>query len=194
MTGQRTVRIAIAWLIGALVVAHVLAPAGYWVASDTLADLGAQGVVNAWISRVGFVGFGVLLAWHYSGDLVLVRRPWGQAALLLLYGSTVALTGVFNTAPPPGIPFSEPESLLHAVFSFLAGMCLAGAIVMSASRASSRGERSRHFVALGVILLTAGLFVALPEYQGVSDRVLWFGVLWWVGWAGAERATGRAPA
>lgn len=184
MTAHLTARVAIAWLVAALVVAHLVAPDGYWVASDTLADLGAQGVVNAWISRVGFIGFGALLAWHYSGDLVLVRRPWTQAVLLLLYGSTIALTGVFSTAPPPGIPFSEPESLLHTVFSILAGACLAGAILMCVSRAQSSGERSRHLTALGLIVVTAGLFVALPEYQGVTERSYWLSVLWWVGWVG----------
>jgi len=194
MTQHLPARFAIAWLVAALAAAHALAPGDYWVASDTLSDLGAQGVANAWVSRVGFIGFGVLLAWHYSGDLVLVRRPWAQAVLLLLYGSTVALTGVFSTAPPAGIPFSEPESLLHTVFSLLAGICLAGAILMSALRAPSGGERSRHFAALGVMVVAAGLFVALPEYQGVSERVLWLGVLWWVGWVGAERAAGRAAA
>jgi hypothetical membrane protein len=184
MTAHLTVRVAIAWLVAALAVAHQLAPDDYWVASDTLSDLGAQGVANAWVSRAGFIGFGVLLAWHYSGDLVLVRRPWAQAVLLLMYGSTVALTGVFSTAPPTGTPFSEPESLLHTVFTLLAGICLAGAMLMSVSSARSRGERSRHLAALGVIAVTAGLFVALPEYQGVTERSFWLGVLWWVGRVG----------
>ena len=184
MTAHLTARAAIVWLVALLAAAHLLAPDGYWVASDTLADLGAQGVDNAWVSRAGFIGFGVLLAWHYSGDLVLVRRPWTQAVLLLLYGSTIALTGVFSTAGPPGMPSSEPESLLHTVFSILAGVCLAAAILMSVSRAHDSGERSRHLTALGLMVLTAGLFVALPEYQGVTERFFWLSVLWWVGWVG----------
>jgi hypothetical protein len=184
MSAHFTARIGIAWLVAALTVAHLLAPTDYWLASDTLADLGAQGVEYAWISRAGFIGYGVLLAWHYSGDLVLVRRSWGQAVLLLLYGSTIALTGVFSTAPAPGMSFSEPESLLHTVFSLLAGTCLACAILMSALQAHVPKERSRHYAVLGLTVLSVGLFVALPEYQGVTERVFWLGVLWWVGWVG----------
>jgi hypothetical membrane protein len=176
-----------AWLVATLVAAHALAPEDYWVASHTLSDLGAQDAENAFVSRAGFIGFGVLLAWHYSGDLVLVRRAWAQALLLLLYGSTIALTGVFSTAPLDGFaPSSEPEALLHAIFSILAGTCLSGAILIGARRAQSLAERWRHFAALGCIVLMAALFVAIPEYRGITQRILWVGALWWIGWASTE--------
>src|SRR5574339_192260 len=99
---EPTVRLAIAWLVATLIIAHLVASANYQVASNTLSELGAQRTEFAWIARIGFIGFGVLLAWHYSGDLVLVKRFWGQAVLLLMYGSSIALTGFFSPAPIEG--------------------------------------------------------------------------------------------
>jgi hypothetical membrane protein len=184
MTADVTVRGAIAWLVAALVAAHVLAPESYSFVSNSLSELAAQRYEHAWVTRTGFIGFGVLLAWHYSGDLVHVRRVWSQAALLLAYGSCVALTGVFSTAPfEGGVAFSEPESFLHSIFATMAGACLAGAILVAAWRAPTPKGRWRHVGTLVFVTLASVLFAALPEYQGLTQRALWAGGLWWLGWA-----------
>lgn len=180
---EPTVRLAIAWLAATMLVAHLLAPANYQLASNTLSELGAQQAEFAWIARIGFIGFGVLLAWHFSGDLVHVKRFWGQAVLLLLYGSSVALTGFFSTAPiESGVSFSEPESMLHSMFATMAGVCLSVSVLMAAWRAPTPRERARHVAALVFITGTSVLFATLPEWQGVTQRLLWIGGLWWLGW------------
>jgi hypothetical membrane protein len=181
MRADAAVRVAISWLVATLVAAHVLAPDSYSLVTNTMSELGAQNTENAWVARAGYIGFGVLLACHYSGDLVHVRRVWAQALLLLLYGSTIALTGVFSTAPFEGGVFSEPESLLHSVFATLAGAFLSAAIFIAAWRALTRRSRWRHAGSLAFVALASALFAAIPEYRGISQRALWLGGLWWLG-------------
>lgn len=186
MKPEPTVRFAIGWLAATLALAHLLAAPNYAIVSNTLSELGAQNAEFAWIARVGFIGFGVMLAWHYSGDLVHVQRFWAQAVLLLLYGSSIALTGMFSTAPiEGGVPFSEPESILHSMFATLAGICLSLAILVSVWRAPSPADRWRHALTLVFVIGMSILFALLPEYQGISQRLLWVGGLWWLGWGKA---------
>lgn len=183
MKPEQTVRAAIGWLVATLVVAHLLAAPNYSIVSNTLYELGAQTAEFAWIARLGFIGFGVLLAWHYSGDLVHVQRFWAQAILLLLYGSSIALTGMFSTAPiEGGVTFSEPEAILHSMFAALAGVCLSLSILMSAWQTPSTEDRRRHVFALVFVVGTSVVYALLPEYQGISQRLLWAGGLWWLGW------------
>ncbi len=184
MTADATVRIAIAWLVAALIAAHLLAPESYSFVGDTLSELASQSYEHAWVTRSGFMGFGLFLAWQHSSDLVHVQGYWAQALLLLLYGSCIALTAVFSTAPfEDGVAFSEPESFLHSIFATLAGICLAGAMLMAAWRAPTQEERWRHVGALAFVTATSALFAALPEYQGVTQRALWIGGGAWLGWA-----------
>lgn len=179
-----TVRGAIAWLVTTLVGAHLLAPDSYSLVANTLSELGAQKYEYAWLARAGFIGFGVLLAWHFSGDLVHVQRFWAQAMLLLLYGSSVALTGMFSAGPfETGVTFSEPEAFLHSIFATMAGVCLSGAILISAWRAGTPRDRWKHIGVLAFVTVASALFGAFPEYQGVSQRLLWIGGLGWLGWA-----------
>lgn len=183
MTVDLDVRIAIAWLVAALVAAHLLAPESYSFVSNTLSELAAQRYEHAWVTRAGFMGFGLLLAWHHSRDLVHVQRYWVQALLLLLFGSCIVLTGVFSTAPfEGGVAFSEPESFLHSIFATMAGVCLAGAMLVAAWRAPTAADRRKHVGALGFVTVAAVLFAVLPEYQGVTHRALWLGGLAWLGW------------
>ena len=180
---EPTVRLAIGWLAATLLVGHLLAPPNYQVLSNTLSELGAQRTEFAWIVRLGFIGFGVMLAWHYSGDLVHVKRFWAQAVLLLLYGSSIALTGFFSTAPiEGGLPYSEPASILHSMFATMAGVCLSASIFISAWRAPAGPERRGHIATLVFVLVMSVAVAALPEWQGVTQRLLWVGGLWWLGW------------
>ncbi len=184
MTAHATVRAAIAWLVATLVVAHLLAPGSYSFIANTLSELGAQGYPYAWVTRAGFIGFGVLIAWHYSGDLVHVKRFWAQAVLLLLYGSSVTLTGAFSAAPfEDAVSFSEPEAFLHSLFATMAGVSLAGAILISAWRADTLRDRWKHIGVLAFVTLASALFGAFPEYHGVSQRLLWVGGWGWLGWS-----------
>lgn len=192
MTANITVRIALAWLIAALVAAHLLAPESYSFVVDSLSELAAQRYEHAWVTRSGFMGFGLMLAWHYSSDLVHVQRYWAQALLLLLYGSCVALTAVFSTAPfEDGVAFSEPEAFLHSIFATMAGVCLSGAMLIAAWRAPTQEERWRHVGALAFVTVASALFAVLPEYQGVTQRALWMGGL---AWLGQEAKVERTPA
>ena len=66
--------IAVAFIVVAIVVAHLLAPASYSWHDNTISQLAAQGYERVWIMRVGFPGFGALI--YAVGFLWLVYIEW----------------------------------------------------------------------------------------------------------------------
>ncbi len=57
---MKTYTIAVAYFLSLLILAHLAAPEAYRWQVHTISQLAAQAYANAWIMRVGFIGFGVL--------------------------------------------------------------------------------------------------------------------------------------
>ncbi len=57
-----TVNVAVIFFVQIIILAHIFAPIEYDWKSNTISDLGAQQYKNAWLMRMGFIGFGVLLS------------------------------------------------------------------------------------------------------------------------------------
>ena len=57
-----TVDVAVIFFVVIIILAHFFAPFKYDWRLNTISDLGAQQYENAWVMRMGFIGFGVLLS------------------------------------------------------------------------------------------------------------------------------------
>ena len=57
-----TVNVAVIFFVAIIILAHFFAPIEYDWKLNTISDLGAQQYKNAWLMRMGFIGFGVLLS------------------------------------------------------------------------------------------------------------------------------------
>lgn len=56
-----SVNFAVGFFVIIIILAHSLAPIEYDWKKNTISTRGAQQYKNAWIMRVGFIGFGLLL-------------------------------------------------------------------------------------------------------------------------------------
>ena len=61
MKSMISVNSAVVFFVITIILAHSFAPIEYDWKQNTISDLGAQQYKNAWIMRVGFIGFGLLL-------------------------------------------------------------------------------------------------------------------------------------
>ena len=175
---------AVALLACLLVSAHLAAPNSYAWTTNTLSELGAQGYEHAWIVRTGFLSFGSLVAGAMIRDLARGRRHWAQSIPLMLYGGSIAMTGVLSTSPfERSVSYSQTEAGVHSVFANVAGFSLAGAMLETGMVETSTTRRIAHFAGLAFVTLISALFMLQPEHQGVWQRVLWVGGLTWLAFA-----------
>lgn len=162
-----------------IVVAHLIAPDSYDWRRNTISDLGAQGYERNGIMRTGFLAFGVILA----VGCVISGPDWRRVPILL-YGSCVALAGVFCTKPFSGAAaYSVTHASLHSAFAQAAGVLFSVGLVLHIVFASTARERFIHAAFLvGVIGLSAA-FGSSGAYPGVMQRLLYLlSFIWLVRW------------
>jgi len=191
MAGPQLWRPAILVLALVIVMAHAIAPSFYSWRLRTISDLGSQGFPNAWLMRLGFLSFGLLLA-------ASLRVPAaGQALspvhlLVVGYGLAIAASGLWS-APPflPGLPADAAQGLGHAIAANVAGLLLT--LAMCASAFTSRKVADQMFD-LGAFVVVCGLSllfklaqsgtVAVPP--GIVQRLIFASGLAWL-WVCAGR-------
>jgi hypothetical protein len=173
--------IAVGLLGSALLGSHMASPETYSWKTNTISELAAQNYSNAWIMRSGLVGFGGLVAGAATWDLAIGRRHWARALPLTIYGTSVALAGVFS-APPfeKGVPFSEREGRLHTMFANIAGLSLSAAILGHALTEEDDERRTAHWCSLALVTACSMMFNLQPQNQGVWQRVMWASGLTWL--------------
>src|SRR3989338_10084857 len=117
----------------AAVVAQIMAPEFYDINRHAISALAAQGYDNAWIMRLGLIGYGALLALGILLHRRTARSHLLPDSLLLLYAVGVVLVGFFPTYPmAQGVPFSQRVSWLHSFFASAAILFISLAILSSA--------------------------------------------------------------
>jgi hypothetical membrane protein len=180
-TNSRVMTAGAALLCASLVAAHVLAPDSYSWRTNTISELASQHYEHAWITRAGFITFGGMIGATAARQLAAGKRHWTESLPLVLYGTSIAATGVFSAAPfESGVAFSQTESHIHSVFANTAGASLSAAILAKAWTARSRRERLGHAAALAFVTLSSAMFQIQPEYRGAWQRALWIGGLGWL--------------
>ncbi|NJO82257.1 MAG: DUF998 domain-containing protein [Blastochloris sp.] len=186
MMSKMLVTASVIYIMLVIVVAHLLTPDAYDWTQNTISDLGAQTYDNAWVMRLGFIGFGILLNTGIVLKGLQARRIRIADGLLMLYGASVLLTGIFSVKPfVDGILYSETQDMLHTAFAQLAGIAFSLSIVthiLSARTTRMRGIHISVFLLVVVIsmmvALTDGSLVEFPT--GIAQRILWLISFTWL--------------
>jgi hypothetical protein len=165
-----------------IVLAHFFTPAGYDLRLNTISEMAAQGLPNAWIMQAGFLGFGALSTVGLLWIGLRRERSWWAVAPFALYAACIALTGIWSTTYPGlDVPVSSIASDLHSLFATVAGFALVAAMLACAVLVRTWKVRGIHLAfAAGVIALSAS-FGAFPDVQGLFQRAMYVvGFAWMV--------------
>jgi len=178
---MRFYTLAVAWILVAIVVAHLLVPAPYDWTQNSISELAAQGYGRAWIMRLGFIGFGALISFGAVRRVAVnPRRNWPEIGVLI-YGLAILLSGVFSTAPfQPGVGYSRSEENLHSLMATGAGIGLSLAMLCCGLLEQRRTPRIIHLAALALTLLLSSLFGAFPAVAGITQRALYIVGFGWL--------------
>lgn len=177
---MRPYTLAVALSLVLIVLAHAIAPPSYSWTQYTLSHLAAQAYSLAWVMRLSLLSFGAIVC--FGAVWYLTRHPRGlwPHALVLIYGLSNFLTGIFSTSPfVPGAPFSAQEASLHSAFANLAGISLSAAMVFFAIAHKSTRRKILDAAAFVLTMLLSGAFFASGADAGIIQRGLWIvGFTW----------------
>jgi hypothetical membrane protein len=193
MTSKRLVTASVIYIVLVIVIAHLVTPESYDWTQNTISDLGAQSYDNAWIMRLGFVGFGILLNVGFLLKCLRARRIRIAYGLIMVYGMAVLMTGFFSVAPFAGTAdYSRTEDTLHTVFAQLAGMAFSISILTHAVSARTTRLRAVH-IGVFFLVVVVSMMVALTDGSpiefptGIAQRLLWLISFAWL--LGTERSS-----
>ena len=171
---------AVAYIILFLLIAHLIVGEPYLWYRNSISQLAAQAYQYAWIMRLGFIGFGVIV--QIVGIVrMMSARPYSYREVpIMLYGLAILLSGIFSTSPfIKGITYSEQEARIHSFFATSAGVALTVGVLLYALTDTAR--RAGHLIALVLITGVSFLLGAVPTIGGVTQRLLWLvGFAWLV--------------
>jgi hypothetical membrane protein len=117
--------------IAIIVVAHYFAPDIYHWTTNTISDLAAQNYNYAWIMRIGFIGFGLLLNLGILLKICKTKSVNPADVLIMIYGLAILCSGVFSTMPfDSSVVYSTMADKLHSIFAQIAGIALSIGIII----------------------------------------------------------------
>ncbi len=157
-------------------------PDGYHWLTHTTSEAAAQGLNNAWITRMGFMTFGLAVLWQ-SSQMVSV---WALPARWLhgLFGLCMIATAVFSHKPWwPVESYDVLEDALHSIFATLMGFAFAlGVLVrLLQTRTSRGGETWLNVFAIAAATLIPLIMIVLPERAGMVQRLMFLVAYFWYG-------------
>jgi hypothetical protein len=182
------VSIVLVAALAALALAPLLMPDSYSVLGHSVSESAAQGVVGAWLARLGFLflGLAVLSLAFIPGS---TWGRWGRRAHAG-FGVSMIAAAVFSHGPWDGSAFDEFEDLLHSAASFGVGLFFTVGVVLVATRRVDAPGWSR--IVDGVALAAAlviPLLMANVDAGGLVQRIMFLIAFLWYG-----LETVRAPA
>jgi len=165
-----------------LAVAPAILPAGYsWIAHTT-SEAAAQGVEGAWLSRLGFLVFGLAVLWLAG----IARGEWGWTASFLHsgFGILMVAAAVFSArAWDAAVPFDPVEDVLHSVAATAMGFAFAlGVFALVVRRVRMRAPvrwLDLSAIAASIVIPTAMIFA--EGIAGVLQRGMFLVAYTWYG-------------
>ena len=169
-------------LIGiSLTSAHLVAPYTYDWNTNSISQLGAQNYKYSGIMNSGFISFGSLIGAQAINDLTTKNKHWTTSSFMLLYGTSVTLTGFFSAEPfEKGIAYNQREANIHSLFANIAGISLTGAMVSSLLTEKNKNKRFLHIAGLTTVLLTSAMFKLDEKHRGTWQRLIWVSGIGWI--------------
>lgn len=179
------INIAILYFVVVILIAHFFTPAEYHWTTNTISDLAAQNYNKAWIMRAGFISFGLLLNIGMFIKFHQTENINYADILIMIYATSVLLSGFFSTAPFDGTQnYSITSDKLHSMFAQVAGFALSLGIFAYMINSLSQ-EKIFHLIFLILILSLSGLFGlskndVISLSYGIIQRVLYFVSFTWM--------------
>jgi len=144
-------------------VAHLIAPIEYDWRLNTISDLGAQQYKNAWLMRLGFMGFGVLLSTALLGPFLNAEEKNYSDLLIVVYAISILLSGFFSTAPfIETSTFSISEDKWHSLFAQIAGIAFSFGILWHLLVYSDPNQKIINFAFL-ILVIGCSALVGLSK-------------------------------
>ncbi|MBE0670369.1 MAG: DUF998 domain-containing protein [Anaerolineales bacterium] len=172
---------AVIYILIALTVSHFLADDSYRWQVNSISQLGAQSYGKAWIIRLGFVGFGIIMLLTGISRIKMDITYWFREIPILIYGFAILLSGIFSAEPfVEGVSYSTQEAQLHGLFATVAGFALTLAILMFTFTDIPNSRRIGHFIALVLVTVFSLLFGVFSNFAGIMQRLLWFAGFAWL--------------
>lgn len=184
MATQRSVSIAgIIFLLSSAVLfllAPLAMPSDYSWISNSISESGAQGLSGAWVTRLGFLTFGLGVI------LVALTRweVWRTSAGLLLFGFGFLMLTVaaFSTRQwNADSSFNEFESNLHSVSASVMGFFYGVGVLLVIwfDNQASRAVKMLGWAAVVTSIAMPILVGVIPEYGGVFQRMMFAVAIAW---------------
>lgn len=154
-----------------IIIAHLYATNGYSIFNNTISDLGAQGYNRKFIMQFGFLVFGILLVIGVIANGFELRT-----FAILVYGLSIAMTGIFCTTPflePASTNYSVLQTNLHSLFAQIAGVAFTIGILVQVFYAGNAKERTVHLLFFGLVIGLSVLFGLLENNKGIAQRLLY---------------------
>jgi hypothetical membrane protein len=168
--------IATALFVAFIVIANFSATQHYDWTKNTISDLGAQGYEKKLIMQIGFLAFGVILA----TGIFLNGLSW-RTAPILIYGISVALTGIFCTKPFTDLPsFSIIDSRFHSAFAQIAGVTFSIGILVQIFFSTNNNLKYTHLLFFIIVVGLSASFGLVKNYQGIAQRLLYLTSFLWL--------------
>jgi len=153
MKSMVSVNVALLFFIAIIILAHFFAPIEYNWKLNTISDLGAQQYKNAWLMRMGFIGFGVLLSTALLWSFIHTEEKNYSDLLIVVYALSILLSGFFSTAPfIETSTFSIGEDKLHSLFAQTAGITFSFGILWHLLVYSNPNQKIINFIFLILVI------------------------------------------
>lgn len=150
--------VSLTYYILVVLIAHLIAPDTYQWSKNTISDLGAQHYSHAWLMRVGFIGFSILL----NTGIVLKFRHQSDIfypeLFIMIYALSVLMTGIFSVAPFDSTQgYSSSQDNLHSNFALLAGIAFSFTIAGYIFAIDPPSQKRLHTLFLFIVIGTSML-------------------------------------
>lgn len=157
----------------ALLLAPLLMPQSYnWIVHTT-SESGAQGVEGAWLTRAGFIVYGIAVF-----VLSLVNKSWSVLARIThgVFGICMIGNAVFSSRPwQVGMPYSELEDLLHSWMSGLVGTAFTIGVILVFFLRKPSDILAKLFDVMAVLVsigVTVLMFGSAENIAGLVQRII----------------------
>ena len=169
-------RVGIAIFAFAVILGPVYTVDEYSVVSNLISELGAQHTQNNFIMIIAFVLLG--------GGIVIdgIRRFRVTLLPFILFGLTMAIVGLFPLKPiDTSLVFNSTYHNLHGIIASVAGTVITVGFIWQGFLTNGRQRIFCFYMAVVAIVFPI-LMLAIPSYQGITQRLMYLQVLGWL-WA-----------
>lgn len=169
---------ALSTLIVTIFMLPLVSFSGYSILRNTTSELGAQESPFAWVMCCVFVAMGVAILYMFRHVL---RRHQFAKLCIWIFGISFILVGVFqHEAGTPSANSGNLEATLHSFFASGMGFAITVFALLISRIVTTSKARVAAMTAAGLSLGLSGAMVALPEYAGLLQRVMFLTILLWL--------------